>query len=227
MTPRVGLVLPSVQVITEPLFARAMPEIDFLATRVALCGTAIADLEAMEEQFPRAVDDLVAARVDLLVSCCTASGALRGREADELACAEVTARTGTPMTTTMLAVVEQLQELGARRLTVITPYPPALDAIEHQYLRDNGFEVLAAAGQSTSDGFAISLADPADIAELARRTWDPTSDALLLICMNWPAYAATAALEDLGAPVVTSHGATLRALRRRIAQDGRRAASDG
>jgi hypothetical protein len=147
--PRVGLVLPSVQVVTEPLFARlAGAEIDVLGTRVALQGTAIADLEAMEAELPRAVDDLAAARVDLLVSCCTASGALRGREADERACAKATARTGIPMTTTMLSIVERLRDLGARRLTVVTPYPPALDAVEHCYPRDNGFTVLAAAGRA-------------------------------------------------------------------------------
>nr|WP_224404032.1 hypothetical protein [Pseudonocardia sp. ICBG1034] len=212
---------------TEPHFARTEPGVDFLASRVALRGTGIADLRAMEAEVPRAVDDLAAARVDLLVSCCTASGAILGRAADERACAAATARTGIPMTSTMLAIVDELRSLGARRLTVVTPYPPALDEIEHDYLRNNGFSVLAAAGQGIPDGFAISRISPAEIVRLAYRNWDPASDALLLSCMNWRAHEAVAELSALlGAPVVTSHGATLRAVRLRTARDGRRSPSD-
>lgn len=216
--PRVGVVLPSVQVVTEPLFARAAgADFDFVATRVALEGTSTADLEAMESRLPRAIDDLAAARVDLLVSCCAASGALRGREADERACAEVSSRTGIPMTTTMLSIVARLRELRVRRLTVVTPYPPELDEVEHRYLSDNGFTVTAAAGQGIVDGFEISCSTTAGIVDLARRTWHPDSDALLLSCMNWPTHEAVSMLERmLGVPVVSSHGATLWNIRRML-----------
>lgn len=216
-----GLVLPSVQVVTEPLFNRLVGGTqDFLASRVLLQGATAADLVAMEEQVPRAIEELATANVDLLVSCCTASGAIRGLPADLALCQDVQLRTGIPMTTTMSSIVRRLRALRVDRLTVVTPYLPELAAVEHRYLSANGFEVVAAADQGIADGFAMSEVDVEEIIELALATWVPDSDALLLSCMNWPATDAVDVLRArTGKPVVTSHTATLWDIRRMLSRE--------
>jgi len=209
--PRIGLILPSVQVVTEPLFNEiAGATCDFVATRLPLEGTGVADLIEMESSLPGAVKQLASAHVDIMVSCCTVSGAVKGYDGDRELCGRFEADTRIPMTTTMLSVVDALRHAGSRTLTVVTPYPDELNVVERTYLENNGFRVLAEAGQGIGDGYQISGVAPEVILEFARANWHPDSDALFLSCMNWPAARAVGRLQsEVSDTVVTSHTATL------------------
>ncbi|WP_141564354.1 maleate cis-trans isomerase family protein [Mycolicibacterium palauense] len=209
--PRVGLVLPSAQVVTEPLFNRVMGQRwDFLAARVLIKGARPEHLRRMECEIPRAVEELATARVDALVSCCTASGALNGLERDRAQCREIQRSTGVPTTSTMLSIVANLRALEARSLVVVTPYVAELASVEHHYLQDNGFSIVSSDDDEIDDPFAMSMDPVEHIVGRALDAWDDSADAMLLSCMNWPAYQAIGAIEEqIGAPVVTSHSATL------------------
>ncbi|MEE4024052.1 hypothetical protein V1Y59_13270 [Gordonia sp. PKS22-38] len=209
--PRVGLILPSAQVVTEPLFNRVNGDRwDFVAARVLLTGAGSADLREMELQVPRAAAELATARIDVLVSCCTASGALMGYERDTAECRALAQITGAPVTSTMLSIVENLRALDARSLVVVTPYLHELGAVEHRYLADNGFDVVASHDGEIDDPYLMSTDSVSGIVERAVGIWDDSADAMLLSCMNWPAFHAIEAIADaISAPVVTSHSATL------------------
>ncbi|WP_368783641.1 hypothetical protein [Arthrobacter sp. B1805] len=197
LKPRVGLILPSVQIVTEPLFNAAAGEyVDFVATRLLLQGAGVTHLHSMDNQMPRAVEELQSARVDLIVSCCTASGALMGLQADRALCAEVERSTGIPAISTMLSIVESLNEVEARAITLVTPYLEELHLAEVEYLSTRGFTVLSDASQAIDDGFAISRVSPQEVAQFAENVWHHESDALLLSCMNWRAAEAAPKLGD-------------------------------
>ena len=209
--PRIGLVVPSAQVVTEPLFNAAKgDQWDFVTSRVLLRGARAADLQEMEHEISRAATELSTARVDALASCCTASGAISGAEKDEATCREIAQTVGAPVTSTMLSIVANLRALGARLLTVVTPYVGELATVEHQYLEDNGFRVVSHHDGEIDDPFEMSTQPVQEIIARAREAWAPEADAVLLSCMNWPTHRAIEVLQaETGIPVVTSHSATL------------------
>lgn len=208
---RVGLIVPSVQVITEPLYYEvASDRHEFFTTRLYLQGSGVQDLIAMEESLPRAIRELGSARVDILAYCCTGSGAIRGYEQERQLCCLVEEETGIPMVTTMLSVVDALREVDAQHIALVSPYTEEINQAEISYFTQNGFKIVSDVGQNIKDGFAFSQVPPQEIAKFALEHWDDRSDALFMSCMNWQAMRAVAEVESrIGKPVVTSHSATL------------------
>lgn len=208
---KVGLIMPALQVVTEPLYYEiARNECDFFTTRLYLGGTEVRDYMTMEQSLPRAVQELASAKVDVMAYCCTASGAILGYQEEQKNCRQFAQETNIPMTTTMISVVDALRMLQAKRLVLVSPYTEAVNQVEIDFFAKNGFEVLRDAGQAICDGFAISRVTPEEIADFAVKHWDDQADALFMSCMNWQAMRSVAAVEArINKPVITSHSTTL------------------
>ena len=88
---KVGLILPSANTTTEPIFYALAPEgISFHTSRTFIAGKGLEDVIAMESQKDKAVHELASARLDCIADCCTVSGILRGMEADRGFCRGIT-----------------------------------------------------------------------------------------------------------------------------------------
>ncbi len=209
--PRVGLLIPSVQTVTEPLFHHVLgDEFDFIANKVRLHGGRVEDMMDMESDIASAVDELMDAEVDLLVYCCTVSGAIQGREKEEQRCECITKATSVPMTSTMLSCVRALNSLSAKKISLISPSIAEKNHIEKDYFSENGFEVVNIYGFGIVDGSKFSLIPPEDIREKALENWDSSADAMFISCMNWRAFDVQFDIQcGIGKPVVASHAATL------------------
>jgi maleate cis-trans isomerase len=205
------LILPSLQTVTEPLYYRlAPPGVAFFSSRVLLKGASAADLMEMETAVARAAEELATAKVDCVVYCCTAGGALKGLDGEKAFCEEIAGQVGAPTTSTVLAVVEALEVLGMRRLIIASPYTQELDTAEKKFFEENGFEVLGIHGMEIRDGYEFAEVHPEEIYKFSRQAWQNKADGIFLSCMNWEASEALEALEkDLGKPAVSSHSATL------------------
>jgi len=210
-TAKIGLVIPSPQTVTEPLFYRmAPPDVSFFTSRMLLTGTFLSHLRAMELEFDRAVDELVSAGVDCLMKCCTLGGAMNDPGAEVRACEETEKRTGIPTGSTVLAVVESLRLLGVSRLVVVTPYGGELNRVEEDFLKKSGFQIVRIAGMGIGDGREFASVSPENIYQFALQNWDSCADGLFMSCMNWWALSVAERLEQaVKFPVVTSHSATL------------------
>ncbi|MGI6449148.1 MAG: maleate cis-trans isomerase family protein [Desulfitobacteriia bacterium] len=208
---RVGLIMPALQVVTEPLYYEiAGKECEFFTTRLYLDGTNVENYIKMEKMLPRAIQELASAEVDIIAYCCTASGAILGYEEEQHNCRLVEEQTKIPMTTTMVAVVDALKFLQAKRIVLLSPYIQVVNKVEVDFFEKNGFEIAKDAGQGIVDGSAISRVTPAEITKFALENWDETADAMFLSCMNWHAISSVAEIEQkIGKPVITSHSATL------------------
>ncbi len=80
---KIGLILPSVQTVTEPLYNRIAPEgVAFFASRVLVEKSVRAEHEKMEKEAFRAGKELSTAGVDCIAYCCTASGIYVGIKGD-------------------------------------------------------------------------------------------------------------------------------------------------
>lgn len=208
---KVGLIMPALQVVSEPLYYEiAHNECDFFTTRLYLGGTDVKDYIEMEKSLPRAVRELASAKVDVMAYCCTASGAILGYDEEQQNCRRFEQETNIPITTTMISVVDALKTLKAKRIVLVSPYTEAVNKVEIDFFEKNGFEVLKDAGQGICNGLAISQVTPQDIAKFAVEHWDDQADALFMSCMNWQAMRSVAEVETkINKPVITSHSTTL------------------
>ncbi|MED5405648.1 MAG: hypothetical protein VX484_06665, partial [Chloroflexota bacterium] len=155
---KIGLVVVSASSISELRYPRAAPPgVAFLTSRMMLEeGEGIDALIKMEGNASRAIGELVSAKVDSVAYCCTVSGALRGMEGDRQFCRELEDQWGTPITSTMLAVVEALQHMDMKKIVVTTPYPDSHHVAERAYLKEAGIEALTMQGMGleSAEGFA-------------------------------------------------------------------------
>jgi len=212
---KIGLVVVSASSISELRYPRAAPPgVAFLTSRMMLEeGEGIDALIKMEGNASRAIGELVSAKVDSVAYCCTVSGALRGMEGDRQFCRELEDQWGTPITSTMLAVVEALQHMDMKKIVVTTPYPDSHHVAERAYLKEAGIEALTMQGMGLESAEGFASVRPQEIFDFAMDAWKEygdEADGLFISCMNHDGMAAAQTLEDtIGKPVVTSHSATL------------------
>lgn len=81
---------------------------------------------------------------------CTGSTYLLPPGIEERIVGAAEARFGYPVFTACGAIEWQLRRLGARRLALISPYPPALAAAAAEFWRKRGFEIAADAQVATN-----------------------------------------------------------------------------
>lgn len=209
---KVGLIMPSVQTVTEPLYYRIAPEgMAFFTSRI-LIGQAVmaADHARMEKEAFRAGRELASAGVDCIAYCCTVSGILRGIEGDREFCRRMEEETGIPTTSTLSAILEILQRLGLKKLVLLSPYRKESHLAEEKFFQTNGFTVVRSRSLGLESGVKFAEVTPGEIYRFSRDNWDERADGLLISCMNFNAMPCLEFLEkDLGKPVVTSHSATL------------------
>jgi maleate cis-trans isomerase len=210
---KVGLIVNSGQIVTEPLYyAIAGDQCDFFTTRLFNPGGGDRGILEMSTSLPRAVRELASAKVDIIVSCCAASGILHGYASEQALCRDVEQETGIPMVTTMLSVVAALRYVKAASITFIAPYSDATNAMAVSYLALNGIEAASAVSATSLEagGLTKERVGPEEIAKFSLEHWNPGSDALLLSCMNWQALRVADRIEKtIKRPVITTHGATL------------------
>ncbi len=224
---KIGLIVPPTNTVNEAEWGRVLPEgVTHHTVRMPIHlnhGT-VEGKRALVADVAGKVRELGEARVDIVAYACTAGSMVSPRHSLG---AEVTAATGIPLVTTAASIVDALEALGARRVSVATPYHDALNNHEVAFLAENGIETLAIAG------LGLGANGPADYPLIAQTPLDRIeahveaafvmgSDAMLVTCTDFPTLLLHERLEQkLGVPVVTSNQATLWAALRRAGIDDR------
>lgn len=209
---RVGVVVPSVNTVVEPFFAATLPRgLTVHAQRMPIGRDATAAaVEQMDAHGRVAVEVLATCRPDVILYACTASGLVRGREHDLAVVRELTELTGITCVSGIDAVVRALHAVGARSLTIASPYVEEIDRLEIAYFTGAGFAVRGSRSLGIADTHELAACTPGEIAQLARDAWRPDSDALYLACLNIRSHEVIADLEaELGVPVVSATQAAL------------------
>lgn len=212
---RVGLVIPSLNVVVEDDLRRMLPEdVGYHVARLRLKRsqgrvTQQALLDAGRDAVEQATL-LADAGVDAICFNCTGAsmsdgpaGALRLRE-------EIAQASSTPSATTILSVVRLLRLKGIRRLVHVCPFTPEFSTDEAEFLRKQGFDVVASKGLNFTDAREAAKLAPKEIFDIAVGLDAPDADGVFLACANVRAWEATADLEQaLDKPVVTSNQAVV------------------
>jgi maleate isomerase len=202
MTKRIflGMLTPSSNTALEPITTAMLAELPevtahfsrFKVTEIALSTSALAQFDNSE--ILRAAELLAHAKVDAIGWNGTSSGWL-GFDADVRLCEQITAATGIPATTSMLALNEILKKKKVTRLGYVTPY---LDEVQARIVANYGKLGIACQGDrhlSLKDNFSFSEVPVAQLEAMTRDVAQEKPDAIAIICTNLRATPSVATLE--------------------------------
>jgi maleate isomerase len=210
---RLGVIVPSVNIVVEEWYPRVVPDgvsVHFARMLIGE-GSSPERIIAMDrEDGARAIRQLASCRPHAIAYGCTASSIVQGHAFDERLRSEIRHITGAPATTATDSIFAACHALGLRRVTAISPYTEAVDAAEHRFFAEGGVDCVAGAHLGITNGFGLAEPEPAAIVDLALGAWDPQSDGLIATCLNFRSHPVIDALEArIGKPVVTSTQAVL------------------
>jgi maleate isomerase len=208
----------------EPELRRCVPsDVEYHVARVQYPhGVTPEALATATARLEDGIRSLLSVQPGVLVWACTSGSFYDGRDGNGRILAEMQkVANGIPCMTASSAVVNTLHRLLAKRIGVVSPYPPAINRRLSGFLREEGFEVtdLQALFDGVVDDYTLQTV-PAERIRAAAARAAAHADAVLISCTG---LATIDLLDDaaraFGMPVVSSNAAiaceALRALRHR------------
>jgi maleate isomerase len=206
---RIGLIIPSVNRMTEPQFNHYAPDgLGILVARGRVAGRPERTVAELTDEIAHAAGTLADAKPDLIVFHCTHTSMKEGTHGENRIVDLIQKTTGIEALSTSRLVNDALHALGLKKVVVLSPYMTNKDIIDY----------LSAAGIGVVKDVALACKTPADFEavtpqrwlELARENDTPEADGIFLSCTNTTQIEAVAAIEAaLGKPVVNSNQAVL------------------
>lgn len=145
--------------------------------------------------------------LDAVIYSCTSASVVIGDAAVRAALAA--GKPGAQEITPVSAGLAALRALGARRISLLTPYLPQTTAPMAALFEAEGFELAAVTGMGLEDDRQMARIDAATLAAQARAAVASGSEALFIACTAVRAVESIAAIEAAaGVPVVSSNLAT-------------------
>ncbi len=221
---RLGLIVPSSNTTMETelpeMFARRarlIPEerFTFHSSRMRMQEVTPDALLQMDRDSNRCAVELADAQCDAMAYACLVAimsqgpGAHVGAE-DRLTKVARDEGCSAPVISSAGALVRALEALGARRISMITPYVPELTQKVRGYIEDAGVEVVDVVSLGVADNCAVGRLDPAGLPPLAAGLKRSGCDAIVLsACVQMPSLAAIPEVEArVDLPVLSAATAT-------------------
>src|SRR5207244_6074052 len=133
---------------------------------------------------------------------CTAAGFIYGPSGDAELAAQLAHITGKPVVTTARAMVDALEHAGASDVAVVTPYGDVVNQQLTVFLAESDIRVTNLRSFNASSVEELGRITADQVADLARDTVTPESDALFIACSQLPTHAVIAGLQqELERPV--------------------------
>jgi maleate isomerase len=206
---RIGLIIPSVNRMTEPQFNHYAPEgLGIHVARGRVAGEPSRTVAELTDEIAHAAGTLADAHPDLIVFHCTHTSMKEGADGEARIINLIRRTTGIEALSTSSLVNDALQALGLRKLVLLSPYQSNASIIA--YLAAAGFTVVSDVALKCASAAEFEEITPQRWAELARENDRPEADGIFLSCTNTTQLEAVAAIEEaLGKPVVNSNQAVL------------------
>jgi maleate isomerase len=206
---RIGLIIPSVNRMTERQFNHYAPEgLGIHVARGRVAGEPVRTVAELTDEIAHAAGTLADAAPDLIVFHCTHTSMKEGADGEARIIDLIRRTTGIEALSTSSLVNDALRALGVKKLVVLSPYKSNADIIK--YLTAAGFSVVNDVALNCSTAAAFEAVTPQRWLELAEENDTPEADGIFLSCTNTTQIEAVAAIEEaLGKPVVNSNQAVL------------------
>ncbi len=221
---RIGLIIPSVNRMTEPQFNRYAPDrLGVLVARGRVAGQPGKSVAELADEIAHAAGTLADAAPDLIVFHCTHTSMKEGADGEARILDLIRRTTGIEALSTSSLVNDALHALGVKKLVVLSPYMSNANIID--YLAAAGFTVVKDVALQCKTAADFEKVTPQRWLELAKENDTPQADGIFLSCTNTTQIEAVAAIEAaLGKPVVNSNQAVLwgclKRLKDKLGEDG-------
>lgn len=208
---RVGLIVLATDHTTEVDFQRmvANERIGVYATRIPYANPVTPEnLRAMQPSLTAAAALILPEEpLDVVMYSCTSASVVIGDA--QVQAAVSAAKPGAAVVTPTAAAVSGLTALGARRISVLTPYTLETSRPMAGYFGALGFDIARFTCLGLTDDREMARIAPEEIVAFAKEAMAPDSDALFISCTAVRAAGVAAEIEAaIGKPVVTSNLAT-------------------
>jgi maleate isomerase len=206
---RIGLIIPSVNRMTEPQFNHYAPDgLGVLVARGRVAGGPPRTVAELTDEITHAAGTLADAGPDLIVFHCTHTSMKEGADGEARIIELIRRTTGIEALSTSSLVNDALHALGIKKLVVLSPYMSNANIID--YLTAAGFTVVKDVALKCKTPADFETVTPQRWLELAQENDTPEADGIFLSCTNTTQIEAVAAIEAaLGKPVVNSNQAVL------------------
>lgn len=228
---RVGLIVPSSNVTMEteiPALLKAreaiLPErFTFHSSRMRMKAVVKEELEAMDADSVRCATELSDAAVEVQAYACLVAIMSMGlgyhREAyANLNKATVDNGCPTPVLNSAGALIEGMQDLGIKKVSIICPYMKPLTKLVVDYIENEGIEVQDFLALEILDNLEVASQDPTAPAELWRKLDLRGVDAIVAsACVQMPSLPSIEMIERAsGLPALSASVATTRQILRNL-----------
>jgi len=215
---RLGLLIPSSNTTMEQEFNAMRPKNAAVhAARMRLREVVVSELLSMEEEIELEALKLADAGVDVIGFGCTTGSLARGLGHDRKIVSRIEKATRISAVATAGAVLDALNALRVREISVGTPYTYQINALEKRFLEQNGFDIVKMKGLGIVDNTEIGRQSQRAVYNLAKRVETAEAEAIFISCTNLPTISVLEKLEkELEKPVVSSNSATMWAMLRKI-----------
>lgn len=222
-TLRIGQIVPSSNLTMEreiPAMFRAreaqFPErFSFHSSRMRMKKVTKAELEAMDRDSDRCAQELSDGAVDVMGYACLVAIMSMGKgyhRESQKRLHQVTVDNGhpAPVVSSAGALIDGLHLMGAKRISIVTPYMRPLTNMVAEYIEAEGVEVSDSIALEIPDNLEVAAQNPKNLLEIYKRVNLKNIDALVLsACVQMPSLAAIQEVEDeCGIPVLSASVAT-------------------
>jgi maleate cis-trans isomerase len=174
------------------------------------------DYVAAALQLAKAFDDPA---VDVVAYGCTAAGFISGPAGDTALQNNLAGITGKNVVTTARSMVLALQDIGATKIALVTPYLDAVNTQLKAFLADGGIEVKRFNSFYVQTTDELGRIEAHQVAKLARETMADDCEALFIGCSQLPTCEILGDLErEFGRPALSSIQVTARRAQMAAAQ---------
>ncbi len=222
---RIGQIVPSSNTTMEteiPAMLRAResrhPErFTFHSSRMRMHRVTPEELVAMNREGLRCAAELADARVDVMSTACLVAIMAQGlgyhREVEQ-DYRRIVADNGAQslVMTSAGALIHGLKQLGARKVSLMTPYLKPLTDKVVDYIENEGIEVVDRLSFEIPDNLEVGRRDPMQLLDDVKRLNTANVDVVVLsACVQMPSLPALQAAQDrLGLPVTSTAACTVR-----------------
>lgn len=203
---KLGIVLPANNSVLEPeLWPRLPADAALHVARILARGDLTPQaIEAMETRVTRAVDELMATGVDLIVYADMVTTFIMREGWNLERSDEIERATGLPCISAWTAMERALKAIGARRLAIGSPYPAAIHPKAVAYFRKVGFDVVADATLDIVAVRAVPQVSRSAVIDLAASIARPEADTVVLLATDLPTFDTIESIESrTGRPLLS------------------------